>query len=572
MHQLSLESIVILSTLLTSVNSNFLVSRVLSTLLNDNHLSACEVLFVTINKGELNKTSNAATHISSVLLPNYNPFETTSGTFTLGISYNSNKTKTIKYQRLKDIHRFNKKHCGVAVFYISQISTGLTLWLFETIIPRYVPIIRKDEDHFIFMFDREVDATKILISQDFGQRIRLKIGIVPHSSVLQDFKITEPGNSLNSEAVLKQVDLYAENGECRANALQISTIPSAKVLFLDSNNFNGKRLQVVIPKAPSYFEMKSKGNGVYHPVRGLYKVWLDVMIERFNFSIHLTLSSASGSTGKRLKNGTWVGSVGDILARRADMAAFNGHIYNRHEYVDWSAPLTYEWMVFITHKPKSFFSPSAIYRPFPIILWIGFLISVFLICIVLKVISNFAFPANIPLDFRGMIMFIFSSFMEQDAQFYLELLFLHSVRVLIAFWFLFAMIISTAYKGKLVSLIAFPEVTWVPTSFDQLAYSDYRVGLNVFGKGGATYSVLSTSKSPVYQEFFRRMELYPDPVNCLKAAFNYDLGCLMVKSVADFNAAKNFTDKFGRNPFRASEQTALFREDGYVCSQINYAP
>lgn len=532
------------------------VPELISDLLNDEILLNCEVMFVQteINSEstfDSNSTLTEDMH-NPLPLPKFNLYSTSSGTFTVNIGQNNITEKNLVYRRLQDIHRFNSKHCGVAVMYISQILPDLSKRLFKTIIPRYLPIIRKDEDHFVFVFNNDEDANEILLSPEFGNKIKFKIGII---------RPTE----LSLQPEIKQVDMYGENGKCVVQTLPL-TLSGTDSLFLDKNNFNGKLFQVVNPKAPSYFEMEPEGNGkqTYRPVRGLYKKWLDVMMERFNFTIELHSSSASGSTGKRLKNGTWIGSVGDILSGRADMASFNGHIHNRHQFVDWSAPLTYEWMVFITHKQKSFFSPSAIYRPFPISLWVGFVASVVIICVTFKLISKFASQSYLPIDLKGMIMFIFSSFMEQDAQFYLEILHLHSVRVLTSFWFLFALVISTAYRGKLVSLIAFPALSWVPTTFDELAYSNYRVGLNVFGKGGATYTVLSTSKSPVYQTFFKRMELYPNPVHCLNEAFHNDFGCLMVKSVADFFGAKNFTDKFGRNPFKASEQTALFREDGYV--------
>lgn len=515
---------------------------------------SCEIIFVTANKPRHSFKSQ------EIGLPYQHIWASSAGMFV--VSKNENNGVNCFY-RLRDIHKLNSKQCSIALIYFGQFTSDLPSWLFETLTPRYVPIIRKDEDHFIFIADKGSVVDQLLYSAEFGQKIKFKIGLVLNSA--QYFT--------PQRTILKTVQLYGENGDPKIITSVISPFERTTVqnLFPDTTkNFHGKRFRVANPKAPFYFEMKpdpnEQGNNI--PLRGLYKVWLDVMMQSFNFTSHLFLSSLSGGTGKRLANGTWLGAVADVLSGKAEMVVYIGHIYNRHEFVEWSTPLTYEWLVFITHKPQSFYSPSSIFRPFPITLWIGFFASLVLICLTFQRIQKLNYREKIHVSYRKVLLYLLSSFLEQDADFYLSIMKLSPVRVLIAFWLLFALIISTAYRGKLVSLIAFPALTWVPSTFDDLANSDYRVGVNVLGKGGAAYSILSTSKSPVYASLFKKMEIYPDPAVCMREGLKSNIGCIMWKSVADSTEAKNFTDKFGRKPFRASEQTTSFIADGYVSQLI----
>lgn len=244
------------------------------------------------------------------------------------------------------------------------------------------------------------------------------------------------------------------------------------------------------------------------------------------------------------------------------MAVVVGHIYNRHPFVEWSAPITYEWLVFSMHKPKTFFSSTVLFKPFPISVWIGFLVSVVLLVVTLKRISRLI--SNNNLSIPKCCYYILASILEQDSEYYLNIMRTCSARVVVCFWLLFALVLSTAYRGKLVALIAFPEMNWVPSTFEQLAYSNYRSGLNIIGKGGAAYAQLSSSKNPVYRRLIDRMEMYPDAAVCFREALQSNIGCIVWKGVAIISEARNFTDKHGRSPFMISQEITSLMEDAYV--------
>jgi len=48
---------------------------------------------------------------------------------------------------------------------------------------------------------------------------------------------------------------------------------------------------------------------------------------------------------------------------------------------------------------------------------------------------------------------------------------------------IFALVIAAAYKAKLATFMTFPSTTQVPTTWEQVVDSEFRVGLNMLGKG-----------------------------------------------------------------------------------------
>lgn len=453
-------------------------------------------------------------------------------------------------------HRFTENRCTISFINVSNYLVNMPIILFNMLTPGWQPLTHKDSDYFVFFSDKHENLKDILMSEQFGLKILFKTGI-----------LFDPSQGQR----LLHVNMYPENGAApELVSIEHVSENSKAIDFFPSDliHFNQKQFRVAIPKTPHYFQISKDANAVggWQLKRGLYKKWLDVTQKKFNFTVYPFLSSAGGSTGKPLKNGTWVGSIGEVLSGNADMAAFNGHIANRHKLVHWSKPVTYECLIFIVHKSRPYFSPSSVYRPFPWILWLGLVVTVGVLLVTLFLMLN---P---PPECRyRLASYFYLSSLEQGAHHLLTSVCTSpQTRLIISFWLLFVLVMSTCYKGKLVGLIAFPKMSWVPLTFDELAYSDsYKVALNIFGRGGATYGVLSTSNSPVYQTFFQKMKIIPDSVDCLHQVLHADLGCLMVRSVAEFYEAKNFSDVSGHTAFQRSVQTALFREAGYVSQKAN---
>ncbi|CAL8072906.1 unnamed protein product [Orchesella dallaii] len=481
-----------------------------------------------------------------------------SGVFSSKFKLSSNSsfdtTRVLKYQRLNDVHRLSIL-CGFALFSFNTLKTPSAYTfskLFSTYTPRYNPILKKDEDIFVFLPKNQNQGKEILFSDNFAIKIKFKLIIVTNSSSVLGQTIDIYGN--NGLPLLKTLFKVKSFSQIKENTTLADWFPDT------TKNFQGKVFNMAIPKVAFRFEISSK-NGNLHPRRGYYKWWLDEAIRKFNFSYNMFPSSFGGSTGKLLENGTWIGAVGDILYGKADWSFVVGHTYQRHPFIEWSGPLSYEWMVFLNHKPKTFYSPMAIFWPFTTSMWCMSFLAMILVVLAFKLITNLV---KLGISYGQLLEYVFATILEQDQQIPCKKLPLNSIRLLVAFWLLSAIIIATAYRGKLVSLMAFPLETWVPVKFSELASSSFRVGLNVVGKGGAAYSILASSQSPIYKTLFERMEIYPDAQECLLKAIEMDLSCIMWGGVADHISARNLSDKSGNTPLQSSSDTTFFIADGLV--------
>lgn len=377
--------------------------------------------------------------------------------------YNRNN---ITFPSHTDIHRYTYIQCSLAISYFSVFNTVIQTWFVKTLLPRYGPILRKDEDYFIFISDSELVSEKFLLSNNFGGKIRYKLGL------------TQSPNNI----VFKMVELFggAHDSPKLVTSPQVNvSLFTKESVFGDlTNQVNGKSFRFSVPKVDFRLEIRMNSNGKYYIVRGFYKWYLDEVTKKFNFTFDLVRASFGGGTGKRLENGTWVGALGDVLYGKADFSTMVGLIYSRHQYIGWSSALSYEWMVFATSSPKKSYSPKAIFWPFTPIMWLLFLITLFIVTVSLKIISRLG--KNASWGFVKTFEYIFSTFLEKDASLPMKT---SSVRILASFWLIFAMVTATVHRGKLVSLIAFPVNTWIPVTFESLANSNFKVALNLVGKG-----------------------------------------------------------------------------------------
>ncbi|CAL8143870.1 unnamed protein product [Orchesella dallaii] len=465
----------------------------------------------------------------------------------------------VKYHRHQDIHRHTRAHCALAILIFNKIHPDIESWLFDTIIPRYGPIIRKDEDRFIFLTPTNKLADEVMLSSNFGEKIKYKIAL--HAE--------NPDNLVEC----KTIDFYANNGNPVPKVLQaIDVLTSVEksldfsTLFPDmTKNFNGKQFRITVPNVKYRFEMEWR-DGAYHPKRGFYKWWLDEAIIKFNFTYFMFWSSFEKATGKPLENGTWVGAAGDLLYDKADIAVIVGETYSRQPFFGFSAVLSYEWFFFMTHIPRNYYSPKAIFWPFTPLMWGLFFLSLILMTLSLKAIAvagagGSTMRKNKKWTYARMVDYIFTTFMEQDRDGPTSA---SSIRMLCAFWLLFSMVTSTAYRGKLVTLIAFPVDTWIPTDFEELANSNFKVALNNVGKVGAAHDLLSSSTNPVFQKLFHKMEMIGHPEICLMRALEEDLGCIIWEGISMYASVRNVTDKFGYAPLMQSKEIALFVGVGFA--------
>lgn len=133
---------------------------------------------------------------------------------------------------------------------------------------------------------------------------------------------------------------------------------------------NGRVFRISTPLSTRWMNQISiNAKGELTPVRGPYKLVLDLLESQLNFSsVHFP--STGGGTGA-IVNGIWVGTVGDVLYGRAEIGQVTAETYMRNSVVSNSFPVSHEWLTFSTQIPQPYFSWLSVYEPLALEVWLG---------------------------------------------------------------------------------------------------------------------------------------------------------------------------------------------------------
>jgi hypothetical protein len=137
-----------------------------------------------------------------------------------------------------------------------------------------------------------------------------------------------------------------------------------------------------------------------------------------------------------------------------------------------------------------------------------------------------------------------------------------SLRVFIVVWFLCVLVISTAYKSKMVSFMTFPVLSEVPNSFEQLAKSKFKIDFHYFGNVG--YSLFKTSKSPTFVKIYEKMYREPNPLECLGRTAKEKSACIIFIITFEELKHRNFSDRTGASPLKFQPYRGVMFPAGVV--------
>ncbi|XP_067131603.1 glutamate receptor U1-like [Centruroides vittatus] len=131
--------------------------------------------------------------------------------------------------------------------------------------------------------------------------------------------------------------------------------------------------------------------------------------------------------GTQLQNGSWIGVVGKLHRKEADMGLPRFYIsYERVKAIDFTIPFDVDHVRFIISAPDALPRYSILAIPFSIHIWIS---------------GDIEKVKNIP------------------------------IRFVISIWLLIIIVLGSAYSGLLFSLMTNPPIENVPTTFEELINS-----------------------------------------------------------------------------------------------------
>lgn len=463
---------------------------------------------------------------------------------------------------MQDI-RQRREDCSVAITFIAGELNGLPVSETAThLVKSIANVVPSDRGYFVFILNSNQEGDNFLLQSHISQGIRHKFVLVGGGEPLV-FKTSCP---------------FCDHGNPKILTSKLSTLTKQRLLPELFKNFYGKVMKVSSAAEARWLtEIRPMGHNKWNGVRGVVVIATREIAKRLNFTCEYFPSMGGGGTGFRFPNGSWIGTVADVLYGNADFGQIGGLIKLRYETVDFTFPLTYEWLTFTTGQPTFFFSWKAIYRPLSFGSWTLVVVSFIVIIISfigLNWLSNFGECRGIVntttdsiIPMVGIFLqFSLKAMIEQGNNF-LSLRDTKTVlispwfRSLCSFWLLFSVIVTTAYKSKLVSFLAFPIIIEPPNTFEELVDSDYSI---VLQRTGAAYQIFKTSKNPTYMQIMKQMEVEPLDVTCFKKVFDSRAACISWERIVGYVSQKNLTDIHGHVPLIKSGVTANFLVAGIM--------
>jgi len=227
------------------------------------------------------------------------------------------------------------------------------------------------------------------------------------------------------------------------------------------------------------------------------------------------------------------------------------------------------YLTFVTSQGERIFSASALFWPFDTTMWILIVSSTGLSLVVFKFLIEATNRLGIggeklySSDENGVatgkdvwglehqVNFIINSLLDQDTGF---LPLSGPLRCFVAFWLFFTLVITSVYRSKLVTLMAFPVMQQIPRTFEELAYSDYKVGF--MKHGDSAYNTLAASSDPVYVKLIAEMEVVTGVgLDCLEKVVQTKYGCIAYEFSLTYLRERNLSDSDIRKLVFAPDHT-----------------
>lgn len=277
----------------------------------------------------------------------------------------------------------------------------------------------------------------------------------------------------------------------------------------------GRSLRVAYPNLKPIFFV----SGPNMPFDGTYNNILIECSRRHNFT--LNFYGRPVVPGVHLKNGSWTGMVGELIAERADLTPVLAATPERYPLVGFSYPLHREGLIFAVKLPDNLLQWKALILPLSKIVWICtlsmFVLFTFFLYFTFYVLNK----NNQELDIVKHLK-IFSSAVSMPYEILLEqpstsiISSKLTIRLITMLWIFLALQIGVAYKSNLVGYLTFPEKQVIPTTFHELNHHpEYSILLHSIG--GLELEHLRNSPSPDIQGIVKRMTILNSAKPCIKA-------------------------------------------------------
>ncbi|XP_072305451.1 glutamate receptor U1-like [Eucyclogobius newberryi] len=227
----------------------------------------------------------------------------------------------------------------------------------------------------------------------------------------------------------------------------------------------------------------------------------------FTYKIHLV---KDGRYGVMDQSGHWNGMIGEVVRGEADLAVAPLTLTSvREHHVDMSTPFLQTGLGFLLNKELvSHESSLSLLAPFTADMWVGLLIAFLLTGLCIFLVSRMSPTEWVEPDKDEQTFTLLYSFWYITGALTLQGAGPHpkavSGRVIIAVWWLFALLLLACYFANFYAMIHTDKKHASIRTFSDLANQD----VIEYGavEGGSTSQFFKTSKIALYQRMYEQME------------------------------------------------------------------
>ncbi|CAG7709966.1 unnamed protein product [Allacma fusca] len=333
-------------------------------------------------------------------------------------------------------------------------------------------------------------------------------------------------------------------------------IISKNNLFPDLlTNLNKCFLRISLPKIRARIATKII-EGEERMFRGLYKTLLENFARIRNASLGI-VHARGGGTSNLIYN-VWNGVMGDIMSKNADIGISVATTLQRYEYVEFSSAIEHTRLTFVTGKPMRIYSWNTLLWPFHSSTWACLFVCVIVVMLILDWIQRHEkYSHQINKRF-----YHFDILLQMLLEKSVRIPSSHASKMVICGWLLFSLNAATVYKSKYFALLAKPKTETIPKTFQELANSDFSIGLQYLG--GAEFYFINTSTSPSFVEIRKDMELIRGLTACYAKTIGRKFCCIAYREMLEYSLSSNFSDKNGESPLVISSDTSFEAPTGLV--------
>ncbi|KAG7162300.1 Glutamate receptor-like 22, partial [Homarus americanus] len=251
--------------------------------------------------------------------------------------------------------------------------------------------------------------------------------------------------------------------------------------------------------------------------------------------------------GSAVGDGNWTGIVGTLQHQQADFSLDLTLTESRSRVMDYSRVYYQDPMIIVSPKPTPLPRHLALTRPFEGELWLVVTVCTFVLGIILWLLQKMWSWVS---GDRGasLVSTLFDSWGMLLMKPITEIPTNTNGRVLVGWWLLTCVIITTAYRSSFIAHLSVQSKYPPINNFQDLLNRD---GWSWGSKAleGTTYVYFNQSSDPDIQKIFKKIEIYPME-DGLKRVLAGGFSLIVVKMYAKVHAGEIFFDQYGNSPYQ----------------------